>query len=174
MRIVVASVVVWLVAVAVVSGREWTDVTGKFHAEAKLLGREGHRIWLEKSNGQTITVAINRLSMPDREFVEHKFAADPVTLVVPEPPTATETQVSTTPGRPSFYLTAQATQTEQADVEVEEENGWRLKYVYRGCDLDAHLIIGKGPPRGIGTVTSGELQSQVLSNCRPRVGFQAM
>ncbi len=49
--------------------REWTDNTGKFNVEAKLVLIQGGKVRLLKETGRTTTVAIERLSKADRDYV---------------------------------------------------------------------------------------------------------
>jgi WD40 repeat protein len=59
----------FLVAVSSLSGREWTDVTGSFHLEAKLLTVKEGKVYLEKSDGKVVPVPLDRLSEPDRKYL---------------------------------------------------------------------------------------------------------
>ncbi len=49
--------------------RRWTDSTGHFHTDAMLLGRDRAAVRLRKSTGTVITVAFERLSGADQQFV---------------------------------------------------------------------------------------------------------
>lgn len=49
--------------------RTWTDATGKFKIEAKMLGNEDGGIELEKKDGRVITLPLDKLSKTDQEFV---------------------------------------------------------------------------------------------------------
>ena len=62
-----------LLAVAVsvsVSAREWTDNTGTYKTEANLVEVRGNQVVLQKSNGQVISLPIDRLSKSDQEYLE--------------------------------------------------------------------------------------------------------
>ncbi len=60
-----------LLAVAVsVSAREWTDNTGTYKTEANLVEVRGNQVVLKKSNGQVISLPIDRLSKSDQEYLE--------------------------------------------------------------------------------------------------------
>jgi hypothetical protein len=50
--------------------RVWTDSTGKFQIEAKLVGVEGGKAKLAKPDGTVIHVPIDKLSEADRKFIE--------------------------------------------------------------------------------------------------------
>jgi hypothetical protein len=50
--------------------RTWTDRSGSFRVEAILLGVEGGKAQLHKSNGVKISVPLDKLSPEDGEFVE--------------------------------------------------------------------------------------------------------
>ncbi len=49
--------------------RQWTDVTGKFHATAKFRGLAGKSVKLELEDGRTISVPLEKLSDADREYI---------------------------------------------------------------------------------------------------------
>jgi len=51
-----------------VSGREWTDNTGKFRVEAELQGVEDGTVLLSKADGHTLRVPLGRLCDSDRQF----------------------------------------------------------------------------------------------------------
>jgi hypothetical protein len=50
--------------------RVWTDSTGRFQIEAKLVGVEGGKAKLAKPDGSVIQVPIDKLSEADRKFIE--------------------------------------------------------------------------------------------------------
>jgi hypothetical protein len=54
----------------------WTDATGKFQVEAELVEVKGDKVVLKKTNGNTTTVPISRLSQPDQEFVAAREQAN--------------------------------------------------------------------------------------------------
>ncbi len=59
-----------LLAVAVsASAREWTDNTGTYKTEADLVEVRGTHVVLKKSNGQIISLPIDRLSKSDQEYL---------------------------------------------------------------------------------------------------------
>jgi hypothetical protein len=59
---------VLLCATATVSGREWTDSSGKFHVEADLQGIESGTARMTKADGSTLKVPLDRLCECDRQF----------------------------------------------------------------------------------------------------------
>jgi hypothetical protein len=61
---------VTLFAAATVSGREWSDSTGKFHVEAELQAVEGDAAVLTKADGSTLRVPLDRLSDCDGRFAK--------------------------------------------------------------------------------------------------------
>ena len=50
--------------------RTWTDTTGKFSVEAKLVKAEGERAHLERKDGSVIQVPIKKLSEEDQQFLQ--------------------------------------------------------------------------------------------------------
>jgi SLA1 homology domain 1, SHD1 len=168
MRTIIGWLAVSLLSCSAVSAREWTDVSGTFHIEAKLQGRVGKIIWLEKSNGDVARVRLEKLSQADRDFVTKELAADPLT---PVPPTTSPRQLatanvpSTAKGIVKFATAASAQQAaagnanetfataasaQQApagsDADEKDERGWHWKFIYSACDVTGHLIIGRHPP----------------------------
>ncbi len=53
--------------------RTWTDITGKHQTEARALACENGNVRLRKANGQEITVAVEKLSRPDQQYVRAHF-----------------------------------------------------------------------------------------------------
>ena len=49
--------------------RQWSDLSGKFSISAQLQSRTATNVVLEKADGQTVTVPIERLSGSDREYL---------------------------------------------------------------------------------------------------------
>lgn len=49
--------------------RTWTDATGTFKTEAVLLQLESGKVRLRRSDGKEITVPLEKLSLPDQEYV---------------------------------------------------------------------------------------------------------
>ena len=60
--------------------RQWTDVSGEFSLRAKLISVENGAVKLQKPDGRTLTVPLNKLSQADRDFLsrtrEEPAAAD--------------------------------------------------------------------------------------------------
>jgi hypothetical protein len=50
--------------------RTWTDSTGKFSVEAVWIGTDGNGVTLEKRDGKTVTLPIDRLSNADQEWIQ--------------------------------------------------------------------------------------------------------
>lgn len=73
----------WMIRVTVdqlkspaAQSREWTDSTGSFRAQAEYLGLEEGKVRLKKTNGNVITVPLERLSEADRQFVRQMEGRD--------------------------------------------------------------------------------------------------
>ncbi|KKK62015.1 hypothetical protein LCGC14_3008550 [marine sediment metagenome] len=49
--------------------RLWTDMTGKYHVEARYVGTIEGTVRLQKANGRYVRVAMNKLCLVDRQFV---------------------------------------------------------------------------------------------------------
>ncbi|MEI8214150.1 MAG: SHD1 domain-containing protein [Planctomycetota bacterium] len=54
------------------SFRNWSDTTGKFSVEAKLVKVTADSVQLEKADGQKITVPLSKLSVDDRNYLESR------------------------------------------------------------------------------------------------------
>ncbi len=50
--------------------RTWTDRTGKFKVDAKLVEKTNNEVILESADGKRVTVPIDRLSETDQDFIE--------------------------------------------------------------------------------------------------------
>jgi WD40 repeat protein/mono/diheme cytochrome c family protein len=60
----------WMMALCFPAvAREWTDSTGSFKVEAEFVAVRGTNVILEKTNGQIITLPIERLSTSDQAFL---------------------------------------------------------------------------------------------------------
>jgi hypothetical protein len=57
------------------SHRQWTDNTGNYHCQARLVSVNRHEIVLSKSEGQLRTVSLRRLSDEDLKFVHGQVVA---------------------------------------------------------------------------------------------------
>ncbi len=51
------------------ASRQWSDVSGRFHAEATLLDTNQSTVRLRKTTGSVIVVPLDRLCLADRQFV---------------------------------------------------------------------------------------------------------
>lgn len=49
--------------------RTWSDATGKFSVDAKFISRENDEIKLEKEDGRVITLALEKLSKADQDYL---------------------------------------------------------------------------------------------------------
>jgi hypothetical protein len=54
--------------------RVWNDNTGKFQIRGRLAEVQEGKVRIFKENGRFTTVPMDRLSPPDRDYVEQKFA----------------------------------------------------------------------------------------------------
>lgn len=85
----------WLVAVTVLSGlvtslpaeefRTWTDISGKFTVQARLVRIEQNLVILEREDGVKLAIQIDKLSPADRDYVEKNPTENPF-MVLPESP----------------------------------------------------------------------------------------
>ena len=50
--------------------REWSDATGKFHVNAKLMGVKDGKVQLKKSDGEVINVPLAKLSAQDQDALK--------------------------------------------------------------------------------------------------------
>lgn len=144
--------ITWLMVLilwpAVASAREWTDNTGRYHTNGKLMARMGNSIWLEKTDGQPVVVPFDKLCAADRAYLVETLGADPAAPIAPtvNPERAQWSQATLTNGR--FKLTGM-----QDDIVEEEDPHARpRKYIYHGCGVTAHLARTPSPSPGIGTV----------------------
>jgi len=73
-------------AIEQMSARTWSDASGKFSIEAEFVDLIGDEVLLKKADGSAITVAVSRLSLADRRYIESigpqdadhaQLAADP-------------------------------------------------------------------------------------------------
>jgi hypothetical protein len=49
--------------------RDWTDATGERHARAALIGLEGEKLRLRRTDGRQVTTTLSRISAADRQYV---------------------------------------------------------------------------------------------------------
>ncbi|MEM9364735.1 MAG: SHD1 domain-containing protein [Planctomycetota bacterium] len=52
--------------------RTWSDATGKFQIEARLLREQEGQVWLERADARTIVVPIAKLSEADQAYLENR------------------------------------------------------------------------------------------------------
>lgn len=83
---------VWAIAcLALVSAtsaeelRTWTNSTGKFKIEARLLGVEGEIAKLERKDGTVVQIPLTKLSAADRKYIEELEEANPFEPVEENP-----------------------------------------------------------------------------------------
>ncbi|NMC21912.1 MAG: hypothetical protein GYA33_16015, partial [Thermogutta sp.] len=65
--------------------RTWTDASGRFKVEAKFSAREGDTVILEKRDGSKLRIALDKLSVADREVVQQLPEANPFEPAEPSP-----------------------------------------------------------------------------------------
>jgi hypothetical protein len=51
------------------SQRSWTDASGEYQIEARLVGFQNGSVRLQRANGRYVRVAYERLSVVDQRFV---------------------------------------------------------------------------------------------------------
>jgi hypothetical protein len=54
--------------------RDWTDDTGKYKTQARIVGVEKQGIMIQKSDGSTKNIPINRLSKQDQDYLNNQYA----------------------------------------------------------------------------------------------------
>lgn len=57
--------------------RTWSDATGNFKVEAKLIKLEGNDVYLESKAGKALKIPKDKLSAPDQKYLEAQPAANP-------------------------------------------------------------------------------------------------
>lgn len=75
-RLAVLAALLMCAGVAVGEMRTWSNASGKFKIEAELLSSKEGKVQLRSSKGREITVALNKLSDADLEFIKSLPAAD--------------------------------------------------------------------------------------------------
>jgi hypothetical protein len=55
--------------------RTWTDASGKFKVQARFVELRGDVVVLEKDDGATVEIALDRLSPPDQQYARSQSAA---------------------------------------------------------------------------------------------------
>jgi len=86
-------------------GREWTDVSGKYHTEARLLQCCDNTAWLERPNGKLLLVPLEKLSSPDRAYVAREFPNQGITIERGAAKAEPALAKSVAPARPPAELT---------------------------------------------------------------------
>jgi len=70
------AIVLLLASAQVVSARQWTDSTGKYHQEAEVVTFDGQLVVLKKAQGRLVAVPLSSLSTADQEYLKSKQAKD--------------------------------------------------------------------------------------------------
>src|SRR4030042_5542855 len=52
--------------------RRWSDITGKYSVEATFVKVEDGKVFLARTDGRSVAVALEKLSEPDREYVKRQ------------------------------------------------------------------------------------------------------
>lgn len=74
MKVLIATVPVLAVFTTVAFARQWTDSTGKYTVEAEFLDFKDGKVRMKKDDGKTISMALERLSNADQEFVKSQVS----------------------------------------------------------------------------------------------------
>lgn len=77
---------------ALAAPRQWTDATGTFTIRAELVELKDGVVHLKKSDGEVITVPVNRLSDGDRNYLSSRPTTKPADEPAAEPKGAPETK----------------------------------------------------------------------------------
>ena len=70
-------IVLGVVAIRFVDGREWSDASGKFRVQAELVAVRNGKVILEKQDGEIISVPLDKLSLKDQEFLKTRSEKKP-------------------------------------------------------------------------------------------------
>jgi hypothetical protein len=62
--------------------REWRDLSGKYSRVAEYVGQRDGRVQLKQSDGKNISIAVEKLSAKDREFIAQQGASETAALIV--------------------------------------------------------------------------------------------
>ena len=65
--------------------RTWADATGRFELHAKLVSVEGGNAILLREDGQKMTIAVDKLSKADQEYLANRSAESPFQPVEASP-----------------------------------------------------------------------------------------
>ena len=153
----------WFVSsiVSTVSGREWRDVSGQYSRQAEFVALRDDRVILQLADGRSASVALDRLSAPDRAYVAQAArpkANDPfITVASTEtkaiPAVMTTESAGTSEALPPPQAATFAALQDNPALAVDEATDVARirKYVYYGCYSTTHLI-DLGPRSGVGTI----------------------
>jgi mono/diheme cytochrome c family protein len=86
-----AAVILFLFSVAICQAREWRDATGQFKVEAELVAVRDGKVYLEKTDGNVVSVPLEKLSRADRDYLK--------SLDSPAPKSSSPTPAAATPTR---------------------------------------------------------------------------
>lgn len=89
--------------------RTWSDATGKFQIEAKLIKIEGDLVILERSSGQKMQIPLDKLSEKDQAFARSAMSANPFQPVEASPFTPVPAGAAPAPATAPTAATAPAT-----------------------------------------------------------------
>jgi len=104
MRVAIACLGLIFVLSQVATGQEsrtWSDSTGKFKIEGKLLGVEGGKARLERSNGSVVQIPVTKLSAADQKYIKELDEANPFEAVEENPFKPDNSGSSAASSRPS-------------------------------------------------------------------------
>lgn len=159
-----------LAAIAVISlastacAREWTDATGRYHVDARLLQCHEDTVWLEKPNSRLVLVPLAKLSESDRAYVARECPGQIGTRVEAAPATqpaeiARQEQPVTAPAvlerkrnRAAFHFASLARQPDDMPEELEAAEelpgptpaAGPGKFIYSGRCGTFHLVGNLG------------------------------
>jgi uncharacterized protein (TIGR03067 family) len=74
MKTIVFAISLFVLCETIAIAREWSDSSGKFKVEGDYVQLIEGQVRIEKPNGQSVTVPLNRLSQPDKDWVERELA----------------------------------------------------------------------------------------------------
>lgn len=132
--------------------RSWTDVQNR-KVEATLVSSDAQSVILQLADGREIPFPLEKLSLPDREYVEKNRA------LLPAIPTAAKPAATTTPAKPEIKddeLNFDAPWperikfTEDPEIKTVEENAEKKRFIYESanyryvCDVRLAQSVVKG------------------------------
>ena len=112
---VVVGLLAFVCNAAVVHARQWQDVTGKYKIEADLIAFDDDSVIIQRADKQLGTVAIDKLSSADREYLKSKEAIETQASQIGELQTWTTRSGLSVVGRIVDYV--------QRDVTVQRRRG---------------------------------------------------